>query len=414
MNKKLNERILETYKNNVLKTLNELRKDETCPKNAEYFFSLAEDYFLKNKTEDNLPKIGLIGTCIPEEIIYALGAQPIWILGGSFGAGLAADEYVPRDTDPIVRSTIGIIKSGLVPSIQDCEAIIAPVAYDGERKMVSILSKEMEVWPVEIPPIKDITSSSLKWLEQIDKIKILLEKKIGKKINEQNLMVAVKLVQLAKLQIKELMEIKKKVFQSISGSLMLFIMNTYYFNNDLRRWIDEMKIFNKELNNRMKNHMENDIKPKVLIIGSPIYFPNMKIPKLLEELGAEVAAFEMEGQFLYSNEINPYDSSLKGIIYHIALKHYLYDYSPYFIQNEDRMSLLKNIARTRKVKGIFYHVLKGHLSYDFELEDIERAFGKEGIPVFRIETDYNYEDVEQLRIRIEAVIEMLSTKEIND
>ncbi|QZY56393.1 2-hydroxyacyl-CoA dehydratase subunit D [Crassaminicella profunda] len=409
----MNERILEIYKNNVLQTLNDLRKDQTCPENSEYFFRLAQEYFLKNKTENNPPKIGLIGTCIPEEIIYALGAQPLWILGGSFGAGLAADEYVPRDTDPIVRSTIGMIKSGLVPSIYDCKAIITPVAYDGERKMVGVLSKDMEVWPVEIPPIKGNASSNLKWLQQIDKIRTLMEKKIGKKINEQNLMVAAKRVRLAKLQIKELMEIKKKNPQSISGSLMLFIMNTYYFNNDLKRWIDEMKTFNKELKNRMKNHEGYDTKPKILIMGSPIYFPNMKIPKLLEELGAEVAAFEMEGRFLYKDEITPYDSSLKGLLYHIALKHYLYDYSPYFISNEDRMSLLKNIARTRKIKGILYHVLKGHLSYDFELEDIEKAFSKEGIPVFRIETDYNYEDIEQLRIRTEAVIEMLSTKEIN-
>ena len=30
-----------------------------------------------------------------------------------------------------------------------------------------------------------------------------------------------------------------------------------------------------------------------------------------------------------------------------------------------------------------------------------------GIPVFRLETDYQYQDVEQLRIRMEAFSEML-------
>ena len=30
-----------------------------------------------------------------------------------------------------------------------------------------------------------------------------------------------------------------------------------------------------------------------------------------------------------------------------------------------------------------------------------------GIPVFRVETDYQYQDVEQLRIRMEAFSEML-------
>ena len=33
--------------------------------------------------------------------------------------------------------------------------------------------------------------------------------------------------------------------------------------------------------------------------------------------------------------------------------------------------------------------------------------GKLGIPVIRVETDYNEEDVEQLRIRVEAFLELI-------
>ena len=55
-----------------------------------------------------------------------------------------------------------------------------------------------------------------------------------------------------------------------------------------------------------------------------------------------------------------------------------------------------------------YHVLKGQIEYDFELEQLEQLFDKQGIPVFRLETDYQYQDVEQLRIRMEAFSEMLT------
>ncbi|WFD10080.1 2-hydroxyacyl-CoA dehydratase subunit D [Tepidibacter hydrothermalis] len=413
MNKKVDERILDSYKNNIINTLKKLRQDQTCPKNSEYFFTLAENWFLKKNEDNKIPKIGLIGKCIPEEMIYALGAQPVWILGGSFEAGLAADEYVPRDTDPVVRSTVGMIKSGLVPDILDCKAIIAPVAYDSERKMVGMLSKDMEVYPVEIPPIKWTEGSKLKWIYQIDKIKSLLEKKTRKKMNHKNLIQAVKLVNLAKLQIKQLMEIRRENPQIISASLMLFIMNTYYFNNDLRKWTYEMQILNEELKNTVKEDVNSKIKPRIFVIGSPIYFPNMKIPLLLEELGAEIADVEIEASKFYVDEIIHYENSSKDLLNYIALKHYLYDYSPYFIPSEHRIRSLKKIAREQNIKGVLYHILKGHLCYDFELEDVEEKFKEEGIPVFRIETDYNYEDIEQLRIRTEAVIEMLSAKIIN-
>ena len=53
-------------------------------------------------------------------------------------------------------------------------------------------------------------------------------------------------------------------------------------------------------------------------------------------------------------------------------------------------------------------VLKGQIEYDFELERYEKLFAGYGIPVFRLETDYSYQDIEQLRIRLEAFSEMLA------
>ena len=38
---------------------------------------------------------------------------------------------------------------------------------------------------------------------------------------------------------------------------------------------------------------------------------------------------------------------------------------------------------------------------------LEEEMGKLNIPIIRVETDYNEEDVEQLRIRIEAFIELI-------
>jgi len=60
------------------------------------------------------------------------------------------------------------------------------------------------------------------------------------------------------------------------------------------------------------------------------------------------------------------------------------------------------------IEGVVYHVLKGQIEYDFELENYEKQFSAYGVPVFRLETDYQYQDVEQLRIRLEAFSEMLA------
>jgi benzoyl-CoA reductase/2-hydroxyglutaryl-CoA dehydratase subunit BcrC/BadD/HgdB len=48
--------------------------------------------------------------------------------------------------------------------------------------------------------------------------------------------------------------------------------------------------------------------------------------------------------------------------------------------------------------------------YDFEVARVERMMKEAGIPLWRVEMDYNPEDVEQLRTRIEAFVEMTGTK----
>ena len=39
---------------------------------------------------------------------------------------------------------------------------------------------------------------------------------------------------------------------------------------------------------------------------------------------------------------------------------------------------------------------------------LKTLFAEYGIPMFRLETDYQYQDIEQLRIRLEAFSEMLT------
>ncbi len=60
--------------------------------------------------------------------------------------------------------------------------------------------------------------------------------------------------------------------------------------------------------------------------------------------------------------------------------------------------------------GVVYHVLRGCLVYDYEYQLMEEELGRLDIPIIRVESDYNEEDVEQLRIRIEAFIELIKRK----
>jgi benzoyl-CoA reductase/2-hydroxyglutaryl-CoA dehydratase subunit BcrC/BadD/HgdB len=47
------------------------------------------------------------------------------------------------------------------------------------------------------------------------------------------------------------------------------------------------------------------------------------------------------------------------------------------------------------------------LNYDSESRKIEKLLKSHNIPMLKVETDYAQEDVEQIRTRIEAFLEMI-------
>lgn len=83
------------------------------------------------------------------------------------------------------------------------------------------------------------------------------------------------------------------------------------------------------------------------------------------------------------------------------------DASPAYVKNDSLYEQIVKLISEKGIDGIVYHVLKGQIEYDFELGRFEKIFEGMDIPVFRLETDYNYQDVEQLRIRLEAFSEVL-------
>ena len=145
-------------------------------------------------------------------------------------------------------------------------------------------------------------------------------------------------------------------------------------------------------------------------MGSPVVFPNYKIPFLINDVGLELSddidstALKM---FLTHGK-RTLRGSRERIICSIASAWYDRDASSAYVRNDEMYRYISWLLRKGDIEGVVYHVLKGQTEQDFELGRFESLFSKYGVPVFRVETDYQYQDIEQLRIRLEAFSEMLT------
>lgn len=80
-----------------------------------------------------------------------------------------------------------------------------------------------------------------------------------------------------------------------------------------------------------------------------------------------------------------------------------------FTPNPDRLGHVREIRDRVAADGVLHYSLQFCTPYQMEVGPVEKAVKGDGTPFLRLETDYSMEDVEQLRTRVEAFVELLES-----
>jgi benzoyl-CoA reductase/2-hydroxyglutaryl-CoA dehydratase subunit BcrC/BadD/HgdB len=166
-----------------------------------------------------------------------------------------------------------------------------------------------------------------------------------------------------------------------------------------------------QMRNRTRQYFhQQDRRPWILMGGSPVIFPNEKLPNLLEASGLYLAD-RVDSVALQPDIPSAARShSVNRILGRMADLRMGMETSGAWITNNGLLAAVQERLDHLPVSGIVWHVLKGQIEYDFELPKIEALATEYDVPVIRLETDYQQQDVEQLRIRLEAFAEMLGQR----
>ena len=376
-------------------------------KGTERFLELVQSHFSLAVRFAWYPKVIILGSSFPEEIVYAFGATPYWVLGGSLQTGAWAGELAPRDADPISRSILGLLL-GLDDLARDA-LVLLPVVSDSTRKLAYLLRRAgLKVHTIDIPPVKD-ESALPKYERQIEQCVEALSAHTGKHPTRRTLRRATVLVAQAHDEMRRFLRLMEEKPNAITASWKMMICFSYYCTSNLSQWI----ILLAELNDQIEVshiHRPGNVCGNVLLMGSPIYFPNYKIPFLLQDVGLHIithADYTMQRAVSALTAEEAANITLSNLV----SRFYRADCSGSYAKNETLQTVAADLLNNRRIDGVVYCVLKGQIEYDFELERLEPLCGQRNIPVFRLETDYNQQDVEQLRIRMEAFSEMLRQRQ---
>ncbi|EGW40214.1 double-cubane-cluster-containing anaerobic reductase [Desulfosporosinus sp. OT] len=361
-----------------------------------------------SKAKENGKKVaGMYCLYSPSEIILAAGAIPIPLCGTRQDPIAVAEKVLPRNLCPLIKSSYGFAASGTCPYFNFSDILIAETTCDGKKKMYELLSQYKPLHLLQLPQKQDGEEALRYWLGEVNQMKERLEREFAVTITDQDLRNAIRLVNEERRSLKDLLDVGKLKPSPLSGMDLLMVIYNRGFCTDKKEVVQIVDRLTSELHELYKRGVTpfNIKTPRILLTGVPVGIGSHKVVQIIEECGGNVVCFESCGAYKAVYEhVNEDQEPLLAIA-----EKYLRTPCSCMSPNASRFELIEKLADEFNVDGIMDLTWQGCHTYNIESYSLKNYLQeKKRRPFLQIETDYSESDIEQLKVRIEAFLEMIS------
>jgi benzoyl-CoA reductase/2-hydroxyglutaryl-CoA dehydratase subunit BcrC/BadD/HgdB len=351
--------------------------------------------------------IGTFCVFVPEELVLAADAVCVGLCAGAEIGKESAEKIMPRNTCALIKSFVGFKLSRLCPYIESCDLVVGETTCDGKKKAYEIFEEYAPVYVMEIPQMKQACDRDL-WKAEVRRFKEKIEEVAGKEITAARLKEAIKLVNRRRQVLQRLNQLRAVIPTPISGRDVLLI-NQISFYDDPVRFTAKIGELCDELEKRVKagEGVVPPETPRLMLSGCPMAVPNWKLPFIVESSGAVIVGEEScIGTRNIRDLVIESGDTLEEMLDALVDRYMRIDCAC-FTPNQERLHNIVAMAKDLEVKGVIHFALNFCQPYAIEAFKVGRALEGAGIPMLSIETDYSMEDVEQLKTRVEAFLEMV-------
>lgn len=341
----------------------------------------------------------------PTEIAVAAGAIPLPLCGTRNDPIAAAEETLPRNLCPLIKSSYGFAVSDTCAFFRASDIIIGDTTCDGKKKMFELLSRQKKTHVLQLPQNQNTEMSMSLWDSELERFKEIIQDTSGNTVDEASLRSAIRLMNRERQARKALMDVNKNKPALLKGSQMLEILFKIGFLADKEKGISFMEKVTAEAQKRtlLTDPPRSGEAKRLLLTGVPVGLGSDKIVKIVEQLGADVVAFENCSGYKQAFTVDENKAPMEALA-----EQYLATPCSVMSPNDGRFELLKEMIRDFQVDGVIDLTWQACHTYNIEAFQVDEIVQKNfGFPTLHLETDYAESDTEQLRVRIEAYLEML-------
>jgi len=353
--------------------------------------------------------VGAFCLYLPQELVLASGAVFVGLCGGSNFTVPIAEQFLPRNICPLIKSSFGFKLSRVCPYFQSSDLLVGETTCDGKKKVYELLGNICSTYTVELPQKPETIQSREMFLKELKQLASKLEELTGNRITVESLKNAIEMVNAKREVLERLNNTRKAVPPPISGKDALLI-NQISINDEIQRFIRKTSELVEELEERVRKGVgvvDADA-PRIMVSGCPMAIPNWKLHNIVENSGAVIVVEEscVGTRFLNMGKVDSSANDLDGLLKSIV-DACLNIHCACFTPNNGRINDIIQLAKDFKVDGVIHYSLQTCHDYNIEARKVERALKRINIPMLTVETDYSEEDIGQLTTRVEAFLEII-------
>ncbi|MCB2185032.1 MAG: 2-hydroxyacyl-CoA dehydratase family protein [Deltaproteobacteria bacterium] len=352
--------------------------------------------------------VGSFCVFVPEEIVRAADATLVGLCTGADFATAEVEKYLPRNTCALIKSALGFKLGKVCPYIESADLIVGENTCDGKKKAYETFGGMVKnFYAMDLPQIKSPAGREL-LKSEFYRFMGVVEELTGVKIDAQRLREGIRLTNAKRQAMARLNRLRQADPAPISGLDALLISQVFFYDDPVR-FTDSVHKLCDELDERVAKG-EGAVPQgarRVIFSGCPMAVPNWKLPWIVESAGAVIVGEESCVGERGNRNLVPDSAATLDELMEAVIDRYFGIECAIFTPNPERLAHVMDMHHDLHADGVIHYGLQFCQPYLMESLPVEKALREQGIRTLRVETDYSMEDVEQLKTRVEAFLELL-------
>lgn len=353
------------------------------------------------------PIVGILCEYTPRELILAAGGLPVCLCGGDVRKIPAAEEILPSNLCPLIKSTFGYHQTGSNPFLEMADLLVAETTCDGKKKMYELMAERRPMHVLELPQKPSELDAFAHWLSELERLRAELGRRFGVELTDDRLREAIRAMNRERALRRALAEQMRRDPPPFTGRELL----------DYKSLISclpaDMEPYERACRLADASPGRGDLagRVRVLLTGVPVVHMAEKVVDLIESHGGVIVC--QENCTGVKPILEDVDEAAPDPLRAIAEKYFHLPCSV-MTPNDGRVDLLRKLTKEYRPDAVVELVWQACLTYDVESSRIKRwAEGEANCPYLRIETDYSPSDSARIALRVEALFETVRARRKN-